>query len=232
MNIALLLIAVVSLVVFALLVMQARRERHHGIATKPKQSGSPHPLGEAHARTRRNLAATRELARRLKAEAVDGAERQAARIWHQLDRIAERLEGHFRAAASVTVDKAREAQETLADEASELMTRTLLLLASSKAKAARTAMLEHRLVEAEDLLDDAADLLRRVPPETRREARHAAMVDETHRALREAAASLRTHAEVTLKKMDRLLGQCDPCAAPAGERETHPRQMSERALAG
>lgn len=164
-------------------------------------------IEQAYHRIRRNLADAGECIRRVKAESSQAGQHHARMAGEHLESLSGLLEEGVRAASRVTLSTARQTQEAIADRVRQLKARAMLLLAETKATAAREAVMNYRFESAEELLDESAELIRRVSNELAGEPRYAAVIESIQRALRESIVSLRAHAEITVKKMDRLLAE-------------------------
>lgn len=187
---------------------QLRSEFQH-VAARHKElvESAAQLLDDAYARTRQQVAAAREFLRRLKHDAASGLEERAALALEQLEALSTRLEENVDHVRTATATAARRAHATISQRVFHLKARTILLLAEAKAKNARAAVIEQRYVEAEELLDEANDLMRRAAEDLGGEPHYEVMVENIRRASREAMVSLRAHAQLTASKMDRLLAE-------------------------
>jgi hypothetical protein len=85
--------------------------------------------------------------------------------------------------------------------------RCLLSLAHVKADRSRQAAIEFRHDEAERLLEGAVELLRRVESHAEADLDADATIEAVSRTMVETAATLRVHAEATVRKMESLRGE-------------------------
>jgi len=194
---------------------------------------------EAYNRGRRNLATAREQLGRLDGESTpDRVDRSRAAL-ADIEELGAQLEENVQASRTATVSEARHSRERLAQRISRLKARVLLLVAESKANAARTAALEQRLPQAEELLDEAMELMRRVSQDLVAESDYDVLTDNLRRAVREVSLCLRTHAQWTAGKMDRMLAESnrlvrrletDERTAADGPSSGHPDRLAAAAV--
>jgi len=162
---------------------------------------------EAYHRGRQHLTKAREQLSQLDGDATPGREDQSRLALADIEELSAELEENVRAGRTAPVSAARQAREKLAQRVSRLKVRVLLLVAESKADAARTAALEQRLPQAEELLDEAMELMHRVSQDLVAEPDYDVLTDNLRRAVREVSLCLRTHAQWTAGKMDRMLAE-------------------------
>lgn len=216
MTLATLLISIVSLAISVALfwrfhrVMRSRTSPEvQEIAARQKElvAVAKESLEHAYDHVRQNLADARELLRRVREVSRDAGERHLRLAGEHLERLTEVLDDGFRAVGRVTISAARRTEEAIAARVRHLKVRATLLLAETKAHAAREAVMDQRFTSAEELLEEAADLIRRASDDLAGEPRYGATVESIRRALREAIVALRAHAEITIKRMDHLLAE-------------------------
>jgi hypothetical protein len=194
---------------------------------------------EEYNRGRRHLAAAREQLGRLDGDSMPDRVDQSRLALADIEELDAQLEENYLAGRTATVSQARQARDRLAQRVSRLKARVLLLVAESKANAARTAALEQRLPQAEELLDEAMELMRRGSQDLVAEPDYDVLTDNLRRAVREVSVCLRTHAQWTAGKMDRMLAESnrlvrrletDGRKAPAGPSSSRPDRLAEPAV--
>jgi hypothetical protein len=164
---------------------------------------------EAYDRGRERLTAVRDQIDSLKGRFHGEAENRSKQAMADVETLGARLEENVRAIRSVSASMARRAQESVSRRIERLKARVFLVLAATKAEEARTAALEQHLPEAEELLDEAMDLMRRASQDLASEPEYQRLIDNLSRASREVGICLRSHAQWTVSKMDRMLAEND-----------------------
>lgn len=209
---------------------QSLRRDLTALTAKQKElfESATHSLAVAYEQSRRQLAATRETLRHYKEEAASGVAEHMSLALQQLGQLSAELEENAHVTKINPLVAARRVQAAIADRVRRLEARALLLLAGWKAHSARVAAIEQRFAEAEELLDEASGLIGRADDNLKCDPHFEIMSDGLRRAMREAAASLRAHADLTVRKMDRLLAETERLVRDLERDET---RRAGRALA-
>lgn len=186
-------------------------------------------LQEAYGRIRRTLAEARNLLRQVETQTRATFDSHARLATEHADRLADMVEQGVNAIGHATVTAARQTEKAIASRVRRLKARAMLLLAEVKVNAARTAVIDQRFSAAEELLDETADLIRHASNVLAEENGYDLVIESVCRALREATTSLRSHAEFTVKKMDRLLEENNRIVEQLEAEEMQSTQDTDRA---
>lgn len=166
-------------------------------------------LSAAYGRSRERLHAVRENLRRQKTEAVEGMEKQLQLAHDQLESLGHRLEESASSIKSMAFSTAQKVEETIALRVRRIEARVTLLHAKAKAARAQSAAAKNDFQRADELLADAADLWQSARETLGDDRTYDAQLDALKRALRDATVAVRTRAQDTRSRIDRVLADTD-----------------------
>jgi len=195
--------------------LEALRAKEKELVESASQS-----LAAAYDRSRQRLAAARENLRRQKEEAVEGLEKQVKLAQEQLEALATRLEESARAAKDLTLSAARSAEEAIALRVRRIEARATLMQAKAKAARAQSAAASKEFERADELLAEAAGLLRDARETLGDDHAYDVKLDAIKTSLREAINAVRTHAEDIRKRIEQVLADTDRIVSTLESDET------------
>jgi hypothetical protein len=144
----------------------------------------------------------------------------ASRAHEQLEVLARRLEEGARSAKEATLAAARTAEEAIALRVKRTEARALLLLSKARsAQAAGLASKQEELLHAEELLQEATDLLQTAQAILADDHAYDALLAAMKRALRDATVAVKTQAVYARTKMDVVLIETDKLVSALEEDE-------------
>jgi hypothetical protein len=149
-----------------------------------------------------------------------GLEQQIKRAHEQLEVLARRLEEGARSAKEATLAAARTAEEAIALRVKRTEARALLLLSKARsAQAAGPASKQEELLHAEELLQQATDLLQTAQAILADDHAYDALLAAMKRALRDVTVAVKTQAVYARTKMDVVLIETDKLVSALEEDE-------------
>jgi len=159
--------------------------------------------------SRKRLQHAREVLRQATEEAVEGLEQQIERARAQLEALTQQLEEAARSARDTTITSARDVEQAIAVRVRRVEARMMLLHAKAKTLRAVGAAGVHELPRAEELLEEAAELLRTARATLADDHAYDELFDNVKGALRDATMAVRTRAEDIRRKIEQVLSATD-----------------------
>lgn len=181
-------------------------------------------LAAAYDRSRQRLAVARENLRRLNEEAVEGLQKQVKLAQEQLGALAKRLEETARAAKDATVSAARSAEEAIALRVRRIEARVTLMQAKAKATHAQSVAAKRQFEHADQLLTEAAALLRDARETLGDDHAYDAQLDAIKGSLRDATQAVRAQAEDIHNRIEHVLADTEKIVSTLEEDETNAEQ--------
>jgi hypothetical protein len=179
----------------------------------------------AYDQSRRRLRRTRQRLGELKDEAVEGLDRQTDLALEQLAVLDERLEEGVKAMGQTTLAVARRVEQGIASRAHRIEARTTLLFAKMQVMRASRLAQKGKFVEAEQRLEDAAELLRAACANLNEAHIYNEQLDAIKTLLREAAIALQVQAEDVGLRIESVLSETDQLI---GSMESEERRDAKR----
>ena len=166
-------------------------------------------LSAAYGRSRERLHAARENLRRQKTETVEGMEKQLQLAQDQLEVLGGRLEEAAGSVKTVAFSTAQRIEEAIALRVRRLEARASLLQAKAKASRAQTAAAKNDFQRADELLADAADLFQAARETLADDRTYDLQLEAMKQGLRAATSAVRSRAQDTRSRIDRVLADTD-----------------------
>jgi hypothetical protein len=163
----------------------------------------------AYGRSRERLQVAREHLRLQKTETVEGMEKQVQLAQYQLQSLARRLDEAAGSVKTVAFSTAQRIEEAIALRVRHLEACATLLQAKAKASRAQAAAAKDDFQRADELLADAADLLRSARETLGSDRDYDLQIDSMKQGLRAATAAVRARAQDTRSRLDRVLVDAD-----------------------
>lgn len=166
-------------------------------------------LAAAYGRSRERLQTARENLRRQKTETVEGMEKQLQLAQDQLESLARRLEEAAGSVKMVAFSTAHRIEEAIALRVRRLEARATLLQAKAKASRAQAAAAKNDFQRADELLADAADLFQSARETLGNDRDYDLQLEAMKQGLRAATTAVRSRAQDTRSRIDRVLADTD-----------------------
>ena len=142
-------------------------------------------------KSRQRLQVARNHLRQLKEEAVEGLEKQVQLAQEQLETLARRLEEGAKSAKDATATAARNVEQVIALRVRRIEARATLLQAKAKASRAVSSAAKKDFERADQLLQDATELLQSAREALADDHAYDQLLDAMKLALREATTAVR-----------------------------------------
>lgn len=172
-----------------------------------------HALSAAYEGSRQRLEAARRQLRELKEEAVEGLAGEVKRAQAELEALAARLEAAAKTAKESTAAAAQKVERTIAFRVRRIEARATLLQAQAKAARAVDAAAKRDFERADQLLEDAADLLNRAQQILADDHARDELLEAMKLKLRSATTAVRSHATDARQRAEFVLADAERLVA-------------------
>jgi uncharacterized protein YpiB (UPF0302 family) len=176
-------------------------------------------VAAAFANSRQRLEDTRTHLRRLNQEAREQLQKRIKRAEEQLESLATRLEAAAQSVKNATVGAARDLEESIVRRVHRMEARARLLEAWDKAEKAVILADKQRFDDAEQLLDEAVELLRSARQTLNDDHAYDEQLDVVKKGLRTASLAVQNRAADARQKIEEVMTETDRvvCALESDE---------------
>lgn len=166
-------------------------------------------LAATYGRSRARLHAAREGFHRLKTETVDGMETQLQLTQDHRELLGQRLEEAAGSVKNVALATAQRIEEAIALRVRRFEARASLLQAKARASRAQAAAAQNDFQRADELLGDAANLFQAARETLAADRTYDLQLEAMKQDLRAATSAVRSRAQDTRLRIDRVLADTD-----------------------
>ena len=200
---------------------QALRTKQEKLADSASQT-----LAATYERCSQRLEATRTRLRDMKQGGREELQKRVKRAEEQLEMLGAQVEAAAQSAKSATIAAAKNLKESIVRRVHRLEARARLVEAWDKAEKAVIAADKNRLEDAEQLLNEAAELLRSAGRILSDDHAYDEQLDVTKKAVRIATIAVQGRAADTRHKIEQVITETDRLISSLESNETRAMQQS------